>query len=61
MYQHLACAAEMRTRSKDCDVTIEDRMGSRDALPIPFPPLQLSALSMFRVMTFIMIFISVLY
>ena len=37
MCQHPACAAETRTRSKDCDVTIEDRMGSRDALPIPFP------------------------
>ena len=36
MCQHPACAAEMRTRSKDCDITIEDRMGSRDALPIPF-------------------------
>ena len=37
MCQHPACAAETRIRSKDCDVTIADRMGSRDALPIPFP------------------------
>ena len=35
--QHPACAAETRIRSKDCDVTIADRMGSRDALPIPGP------------------------
>ena len=37
MCQHPACAAETRIRSKDCDVTIVDRMGSRDAFPIPFP------------------------
>ena len=37
MCQHPACAAETRIRSKDCDVTIADRMGSRDAFPIPFP------------------------
>ena len=37
MCQHPACADETRIRSKDCDVTIADRMGSRDAFPIPFP------------------------
>ena len=37
MCQHPACAAETRIRSKDCDVTIADRMGSRDAFPIPSP------------------------
>ena len=37
MCQHSACAAETQTRSKDCDVNIADRMGSRDAFPIPFP------------------------
>ena len=37
MCQHPACTAETRIRSKDCDVTIADRMGSRDAFPIPFP------------------------
>ena len=37
MCQHPACAAETRIRSKDCDVTIAARMGSRDAFPIPFP------------------------
>ena len=37
MCQHPACAAETRIRSKDCDVTIADCMGSRDAFPIPFP------------------------
>ena len=37
MCQHPAGAAETRIRSKDCDVTIADRMGSRDAFPIPFP------------------------
>ena len=37
MCQHPACAAETRIRSKDCDVTIADRIGSRDAFPIPFP------------------------
>ena len=37
MCQHPAYAAETRIRSKDCAVTIADRTGSRDALPIPFP------------------------
>ena len=37
MSQHPACTAETRIRSKDCDVTIADRMGSHDAFPIPFP------------------------
>ena len=37
MCQHPACAAETWIRSKDCDVTIADHMGSRDAFPIPFP------------------------
>ena len=35
--EHMVCAAETRIRSKGCDVTIVDRMGSRDASPIPFP------------------------
>ena len=44
VYQHPACAAETRIRSKNCDVTIADSMESRDAFPIPFPCL--SALSL---------------
>ena len=41
MCQHAVCVAEMQSRSKDCDVTIVECIGSGNAFPIPFPFLYL--------------------